>query len=53
LYRDGQRDAATVAIDAALAGKEVDLRADPWWSYPLGPFWQRDDLLAALRKAVR
>jgi tetratricopeptide (TPR) repeat protein len=53
LYRDGQRDGATRSIDAALAGREVDLRADPWWSYPFGPFWQRDDLLAALRKAVQ
>jgi hypothetical protein len=53
LYRNGQRDGATLSIDAALAGTEVDLRADPWWSYPFGPFWQRDDLLAALRKAVR
>jgi tetratricopeptide (TPR) repeat protein len=53
LYRDGQREGAIRSLDAALAGKEEDLRADPWWSYPLGPFWQRDDLLAALRKAVQ
>ena len=53
LRRSGDLSAASDTMDSALANDRRAPCNDPWWDYPLGPFYQRDRLLDELRRAIR
>jgi tetratricopeptide (TPR) repeat protein len=53
LRRSGDQEQASDTMARALADDRQTPCDDPWWDYPLGPFYRRDRLLEELRKATQ